>query len=97
MDAGGVAAAVDGVVSAGADGVDELAASGVGVDGVGVGELGGADGSGVVRLGRGMPVIGVATVGGRGEGRPRTRGLHSFTFQLNVSAFCGIGRSAFWG
>ena len=24
--------------------------------------------------------------------RPTTRGLHSFTFQLNVSAFCGSGR-----
>jgi hypothetical protein len=22
---------------------------------------------------------------------PATRGLHSFTFQINVSAFCGIG------
>jgi len=29
-----------------------------------------------------------------GEGpalRPGARGLHSFTFQLNLSAFCGIG------
>jgi hypothetical protein len=26
-----------------------------------------------------------------GGGRPSIRGLHSFTFQLNVSAFCGVG------
>ena len=31
----------------------------------------------------------------RSERRPDTRGLHSSTFRLNVSAFCGIG-GAFW-
>jgi hypothetical protein len=42
-----------------------------------------------------------------GDGAPLARGIHSSTFRLNVSAFCGIGgafmgclegvKGVFWG
>jgi hypothetical protein len=40
----------------------------------------------------------MAAGGGGGRGiRPGARGLRSFTSQLSVTQFCGIGMAFFWG
>ena len=36
-------------------------------------------------------VVTSTPVEARASGAPRSRGLHSSTFRLNLSAFCGIG------